>query len=168
MFGLLFNTYWTSLCTFVAFITRDHDEAHELVADLFANLWERRTQWVVAGSIESYLFVAARNQARRVHRDAVRHAELLQSRLEHGDIVTHGQRVKDAGRAADSAALRITLEQAITMLPSRYQTAVYLRWQRDLGYEEIAEILEMTPAAAKKLVNRATAVLREKVREDFQ
>jgi RNA polymerase sigma factor (sigma-70 family) len=114
------------------------------------------------------LFVAARNQARRIHRDTVRHTELLQSRLEHDDIVTHGQRVKDAGHAADSAALRITLEQAISLLPSRYQTAVYLRWQRDLGYEEIAEILEITPAAAKKLVNRATAVLREKVREDFQ
>ena len=163
MFERLFTAYWPPLCAFAAVMTRDDDDARELVADLFATLWERHADWSVTGSVESYLFVAVRNRVRTAQRDTTRRSALLQEQMDIADALLPGHHGSPTTTSADDTDLRLTVEQAIAKLPARYQTAIYLRWRRDLDYPEIARILETTPAAAKKLVNRATAVLREQL-----
>jgi RNA polymerase sigma factor (sigma-70 family) len=157
-FDELFRAYWGPLCTFVAFIMKDDDDARELVADLFAGLWERRAQWNVVGSLESYLFVAARNRTRSIRRDVKRRTDLISRQVS-------GSKTEMAAEA-HAADLRLTLEHDIDALPERYQTALYLRWRRDLEYEDIARVLETTPDAAKKVVQRAMALLRQRLKGD--
>jgi RNA polymerase sigma-70 factor (ECF subfamily) len=160
MFSLLFRTYWVALCTFATVMTGDADDASEIVADLFARLWERRATWVVTGSVESYLFVATRNRARSTERDARRRSDLLVENAPSGVMLHPDAITEDESAAADA---RVTIAQAVATLSARYRAAIYLRWERDMEYDEIAQILEISQAAAKKLVQRATAALRERV-----
>ncbi len=154
-FSQLFDEYWASLCRFAAIATRDDDDAREIVAKVFAVLWERREAWNVATTVQAYLYGAVRNEIWHRHRDTKRRAELLEQHLD------------DEGLAeVDIASItalewRLTLQQLVAGLPERYQMAIHLRYRRDLEYAEIGEILDITPETAKKLVNRAVSSLRK-------
>ncbi len=158
------------MCASVAFITRDQDDAREVVADLFGNLWERRASWTISSSIEAYLFVAARHRALSLQRNVKRRDNLVRTELVVNQVVGIPAMSTDASASTSLTQqrleLKLTLERVISQLPERYQSALYLRWERDLSYEEIARILESTPAAVKKLVNRATIILRDRIRDD--
>lgn len=57
-----------------------------------------------------------------------------------------------------------SLSQLVASLPDRMRMAVILRYQEDLGPEEIARVLETSTASAKSLVHRGLELLREKSR----
>lgn len=157
------------MCTSVAFITRDQDDAREIVADLFASLWERRASWTISSSIEAYLFVAARHRALSLQRNVKRRDNLVKAELVVSPVVgmpAISPTSISTSQTQQRLELKLTLERVISQLPERYQSALYLRWERDLSYEEIAQVLESTPAAVKKLVNRATIILRDRIRDD--
>lgn len=164
LFGRLFDAYWALLCQVAMFSLHDPDDAREAVADVFAAIWERRESLVVHTTIEAYLFGAVRRRARRAYRDDTHREALLAAQdPEVWDIVSaYGQQAAHGDRMADASASRLTVEQLLRTLPPRYQMAVYLRWQRDLEYDEIADVLEISREAAKKLVLRAVAMLRER------
>ena len=53
------------------------------------------------------------------------------------------------------------LEKAIKLLSSRQKEAIYLRFIRDLSYEEIGEVLGINYQSSKNLVSRTLIKLRE-------
>jgi RNA polymerase sigma-70 factor (ECF subfamily) len=55
------------------------------------------------------------------------------------------------------------LRQLVASLPQKARAAVVLRYQEDLGPEEIAKVLEMPVATVKSHLQRALAMLREKM-----
>jgi RNA polymerase sigma factor (sigma-70 family) len=63
--------------------------------------------------------------------------------------------------------LRITLDQAIALLPERDQELISLRFGADLKARQIAEILEIDTHAAEVALGRAVARLREQVGHDL-
>jgi len=166
LFGRLFDMYWEPLCQVATFSIHDADEAREVVADVFASLWERRTTLTVSSTVAAYLFGATRFRARRAYRDATHRGALLDAHLGEGweEVSLQGDRIADGDEVASDMDTRLTIEQGLETLPPRYRMAVYLRWQRDLEYDEIAEVLEISREAAKKLVLRAVGMLRERVR----
>ena len=50
-------------------------------------------------------------------------------------------------------------------LPARYRQVILLRFDDELSYEEIAQLLSTSPANVRKLVERARAQLRAKLKE---
>jgi RNA polymerase sigma-70 factor, ECF subfamily len=59
--------------------------------------------------------------------------------------------------------LKRRLRQLVASLPQKARAAVVLRYQEDLGPEEIAKVLEMPVATVKSHLQRALAMLREKM-----
>jgi RNA polymerase sigma factor (sigma-70 family) len=165
-FTQMFHDYWAPLCRFAAFTVRDPDDVREIVAKVFASLWERRAQWAVATTVEAYLFGAVRNEVRHRHRDATRRAALMATEGTSDEAATAtlwGEAATNGRAAGERADLELTIEWAVRQLPERYQLAIHLRWRRDLDYPEIAEALGVSAEAAKKLVLRALAMLRQRV-----
>jgi RNA polymerase sigma-70 factor (ECF subfamily) len=160
-FDYLVVEYWDVLCTFAAGYVKDEELAKELVADVFAGLWERHTHVKVQTSVEAYLFGAVRNRARTAHRDRVRRTGLLRDAAASGDVpaMAGPQRALDAELERDERMVR--LQAAVDGLPVRLREATVLRWEREMAYEEIAEALAISPAAARQLVSRALRLLRQ-------
>ena len=159
-FSALFTAYWTPLCRWAYYFTRDRVASEEIVADVLADVWQRRATWEPRHGIEAYLFGAVRPRVRETARNDIRRATLT------ARFVTPGQSpaMSEAFEAPDVevAAEEITrrLADALGQLPGRARAAVMYRWHEGLGYDEIARRLDTTPGAARVLVTRTLRTLR--------
>ncbi len=118
--------------------------AEELTAETFLRVWLawERIQWP---TVRAYLFAITRNLYFQQLRRGSRERPLDEA-------------MPAAGSLADQAEAREELEQALTAmreLPELDRTALLLRAQEGLPYEEIAAILELPVATAKVKVYRA-------------
>ncbi len=61
----------------------------------------------------------------------------------------------------DRTLIKQQVDDLLSKLTSRQKEAIYLRFMQELEYEEIAEIMDMTPHAARKLISRSMKRLRD-------
>lgn len=67
------------------------------------------------------------------------------------------------GKAPADAFLHNRLRQTVAQLPEKQRMVVLLRYQEELGLEEIAEVLNMPVNTVKSRLHRALEELREKL-----
>lgn len=60
----------------------------------------------------------------------------------------------------ERTAIERQIQQYLNLLTGRQREAVYLRFIEEMEYEEIAEVLDMTAPAVRKLICRAIARIR--------
>jgi RNA polymerase sigma-70 factor (ECF subfamily) len=61
-FRLLFLRYYRLLSRYVVQITKNEEEAQELVGDVFVMLWEKRSSLEIGRSVRHYLYAMCRNK----------------------------------------------------------------------------------------------------------
>ncbi|MPN12340.1 hypothetical protein SDC9_159656 [bioreactor metagenome] len=61
----------------------------------------------------------------------------------------------------DRAIIKQQVDALLLNLTTRQKEAIYLRFIQELGYEEIAEIMDITQHAARKLISRSLKRLRD-------
>lgn len=141
-------------------VTNRHD-AEDVLAAAFLELWRRRDDVrVVGGSVLPWLLVTASNVARNTARGTRRYRALL-ARL---------PRTTDAADAADlafaddvAAVVDPALGAALRSLDRRDLHLVTLVALEGLPLAEAAELLHLTPAAAKSRLHRTRARLRDQL-----
>ncbi|MFD8483648.1 SigE family RNA polymerase sigma factor [Kitasatospora sp. NPDC059673] len=79
---------------------------------------------------------------------------------------TFAESATPAMPAADPA-LRVTLLQALAELPQQDRAVLILRYWEDLGVEETATALRLTPSAVRSRAARALSRLRGRLGEQF-
>src|SRR6266581_5657244 len=71
-FEALYRTYWQRLYAFAFRYVHSKEDAEEVAQDVFFRIWRGRVDWVPAGAVRNYLYLAVRNAARdRLERAAV-------------------------------------------------------------------------------------------------
>jgi len=67
--------------------------------------------------------------------------------------------IADLGAGPEQAALAVEasdeMQQVLSALPPKYRAVLVLRYWQDLSYDEIAEMLQLTPALVKARLHRA-------------
>ncbi len=63
--------------------------------------------------------------------------------------------------AYEREEMRILVRNAVSSLPADQRMAIIMREYQHLSYEEIAEIMHMSPSAIKSLLSRARSNLRD-------
>jgi len=145
-------------------LSRDADQANDVVQDVFWSIWNRRASWEVRGSVRAYVLGAIRRRAlnRLRHDRVVRHA--ADRAVDTGEIGDFAFGMGTTPRAPDTGVVEDSLREAmrrlIAQLPERQQTALALRWDHELSNVEIAAILGVGEAAVSRLLARATTALR--------
>jgi RNA polymerase sigma-70 factor (ECF subfamily) len=153
-FERLFFMHIDGLVTFAAGFVGSRGAAEDIVADVFAILWERRAVWNPRHGVRAYLYAAARNRALNTTRDTESH-----ERLDALVAVT-----SDVSPTIDEtlvleeqiAAVRRVLEE----LPEPRRRIMELRWRDGLSAEEIAVVLNVTRNAVDIQLSRALQMLR--------
>jgi len=164
----LFGAYYVPLCEFANAIVQSMDVAEEVVADVVAAVWRGRETWAPSTSVAAYLYGAVRNRARnavRGERRAERWRELFS---ESGDVPALGSFTVPADEALDRAERAATVREALGGLSERARMIVTLRWDRQLGYDEIAHVMGSTSAAVQMQMSRALKLLREQLPDDLR
>src|SRR5216110_2491931 len=109
-FEALYRTYWQRLYAFAFRYVQTKEDAEEVTQEVFFRIWRGRAQWMPAGAVRNYLYLAVRNAARdRLERAAV--ARRWGGRV--GQLVTATEIQSDL-EAADLVA---AVERALAELP---------------------------------------------------
>ena len=160
----LFHAYFPPLVVFVRRYVGSVDEAEELVAALFARLWERRATWAPSHTIESYLFASVRNAALNAQRAARREAAMHSAAVENASPSVLGGEARPLPDESDEdaavIAMRAAATHALAQLPEASRVILEMRWTRQMSYEEIAEVLGSTAGAVQRQHSRVMARLR--------
>jgi RNA polymerase sigma-70 factor (ECF subfamily) len=164
----LYHALHQPLWRFAYRFVHAHDVADDLVQDAFVTLWERRAERVITRNVRNYLFGVVRHRAI----DLARHdtmARAVGAGVD-GTGIPLGTGVPpiSADQAFDEAAVQMALTAALVRLPEARRTALVLRWEHEMSYDDIAAVTGTTPAAARQLVSRARETIRGELAAYFE
>ena len=131
-------------------ITGDGESGRDAVQNAFAAAVRGRRSFRGTGSVDAWLWRIVVNEAKRVRREP-----LHQPLDEFHEAATNGH------RTGDELGVRALLAE----LPDRQRQVMYLRYYADLGYREIAEILEIEVGTVSATLSAAQTRLRKTVRK---
>jgi len=143
-------------------IVRDDALAHDLVQDVFFDLWMARDRLDPGQSLRAYLFRSTRNRAFNHLRDRRRHSASHAEIRAASDSTANARVGPEEELEADM--LGAWLDARIRELPDRQAEALRLSRYGGLSHEEIAEVMEISPRTVNNHIVRALAFLSERLR----
>jgi len=169
-FELLLHRYRTPLVHFLYRMVRDQASAEDLAQEVFLRVYRAREQYEPSAKFTTWMFRIATNLALNAKRDG-RHRQLEVSIGQPGEMpgetdTGHPASVEVADDqpgieseliARDRTAM---IRRAIEALPEKQRAAVLLHKYQEMGYDEIAKILQCSESALKSLLFRAYETLR--------
>jgi RNA polymerase sigma-70 factor (ECF subfamily) len=161
-FGALFEGHFAELYQFAYRYVRAEDTAQDLVHEAFLRIWRQRDQVDLRGpAARSYLYTIVRYQAL----DHLRHRRVEERwRQEYAaPFVTEQSAMLAVGPDEELATREIAaaVQHAVDGLPLRQRQVIHLRWQQQASYEQIAEILGISPKTVGIHIGRAIQRLRQ-------
>jgi RNA polymerase sigma factor (sigma-70 family) len=134
----------------------DSGRAADLVQEALLRLWRELGHGTVIASREAWTFRALSRLAMDEHRLHRRIAGLV-ARL----------RDRAAPRVMEiDSTERVAVWSQVDRLPARQRQVVYLRYQADLSFEEVAEVMGITSSAARNHASQALRTLRGRLGVD--
>ena len=154
----IYDRYQGLLFVYACKITREENEAADIVQEVFIYLWDKRAQIRFRTSLASYLYSAVRYKFfnlldhKKVRAD---YASSLQEFMNKGHAETdHALREKDLARL---------IEKEIALLPPKMREIFELSRKAHLSHKEIAGKLGLSEKTVKNQVNNALKELRVKL-----
>ena len=132
-------------------LTGDRWAADDLVQDTLERACERWRLWAAGSDLRAWLFTLMHNLfidgARRALRQSTQQVDLEAA-----------QAVPAAARPADDA---LDLQRCLMRLPEEQREVLLLVTLQDLGYAEVAQLLDLPVGTVMSRLSRARARLRE-------
>lgn len=154
---VLLSRYIEPLTRFAHSVVGSLDVAEEIVQRVVVRLWENRANLDTERSIKAYLYRAVKNEGLKEYRsNRVRSTYIKTVQLES----FLDEQSKGFRSAENDSLTRLTIAEAIENLSERRMIAVRLRYESDMSYQEMGEIMGISPAAAMQLTLRALDDLR--------
>ena len=164
----LMNRYQNRVVSLMMHLVGKHDMAEDLAQEVFLRVYRARGRYVPGAKFSTWLYTIAHNVASNALRGLSRRKEVNLANRDSGEF--SGNPMDAAALAAsglmptrqlDKAEVQEVVKLAIAALSERQRMAVLLNKFEHLSYEEIAEVMQMSPSAVKSLLSRARANLRD-------
>jgi RNA polymerase sigma-70 factor (ECF subfamily) len=159
-FESLFRSSYVSLVRYAKTLIKDHDDAEEIVQDLFFRLWQDKEKLNIESSLNGYLFRSVHNRCLHFieHNKVVdRHAEEMLSRQtetqESPEDILHYKE------------LQSRIARILERLPERCGQIFYMSRFEGLKYNEIAEKLSVSVKTVESNMGRALKEFRKELTE---
>jgi RNA polymerase sigma-70 factor (ECF subfamily) len=167
-FEELMLRYQNRVVSLLAHLTGHRDMAEDLAQDVFLRIYRARKRYVPGSKFSTWLFTIAHNVASNAQRTLARRKEVhlaARSGADTGAFSLDSAAVAASGlmptRQLDKLELHDVVNVAVAALNERQREAVLLNKFEHMSYEEIAEVMQLTPSAVKSLLTRARANLRD-------
>ncbi|MDP9076452.1 MAG: RNA polymerase sigma factor [Bacteroidota bacterium] len=149
----LYNDYFKMLNNYGYKFTRDVNIIEDAVHDLFIKLWTNRASLGSPVSVKNYLYKSLRNIIFRKLQSQSRFVDLEEEpNYNFSFEISFDHRIM---ADEEERELQSKLRSVIKDLPARQQEIIFLRFYEGLGYEEIADIMEINTSSAYKLIYKA-------------
>lgn len=154
-FAEIYNRYKRLLFVHAHHKLRNHEEAEDVIHEIFASMWGRRLELSFTGHLAGYLYTAVRNRIldyySKQHKESV-YIQSLQKFMDEGEAVTdHMLRENEMSKLID---------QEIAQLPKKMREVFELSRKSELSHKEIAAKLSISEQTVRKHIQHALKILR--------
>ena len=150
-FTEVYNRYWDKLLFVAAIKLRDLAMAEEIVQDVFLDLWKRRKQISITGSLEAYLSVAVKYRIINAHAKMKREQDFLAGRA---DTTLHIE------PWLDEKELQKNYQMLVSQLPEKCRITYRLSREEGLSLKEIAGKMAVSQKTVEANLTRSLKLLR--------
>lgn len=155
----IYKYYINSLFDYGVKICPDDALVKDSIQEVFIKLIDKRTQLVIGENIHVYIYKSLRNEILEALRSDRRKKNIS------GQIIpedTHVSSIEQSiVRSEEELQTQRLIDQAIGQLTDYQREAIFLRYNQQFGYDEIAEMLGIDVASARTLVYRALKKVKE-------
>ena len=158
-YAQIYQLYFTNLYEYGLRLASEKDLVMDSIHDLFVKIWTKRNDLGVVENLKAYLLVSLR----RILNNKLQSGKKTRSVNPEDDLFfelrfsTESQYFKKL----EETDRRQRLLQAMDQLSSRQKEMIYLRYFEELGYDEIASVMDITIKGAYKLSARSLESLRD-------
>lgn len=152
--------------------------AEDLTQEVFLKVYKARESYRPTAKFSTWLFRIAHNIALNAIRTRKRHPELLFGGATEGGADLSGAYSFEESilaksglmptRQIDKKELQEVVRQAVESLGERQRAALLLHRFEGMSYQQIAEVMDLTPQAIKSLLCRARLSLRDTLAPYFE
>jgi len=157
-FESLFHSYYHRLCQYVFRFIHNVPDAENLVEDIFFNIWKNRHNWQPKGTLKSYLYKAARNQAINYRK----HQEIVDNFIKNDYNVLYSSITSPLENSSEKN-IEALVRTAVEELPEKCGQIFKLNRFDGLSYAEIAQINEISVKTVENQIGRALKYLRSRL-----
>jgi RNA polymerase sigma-70 factor (ECF subfamily) len=149
----------------VARMLGSNADVEDIAQQVFIRVWKSAGRYVARAKFTTWLLKITRNLVFNEMRRAKRHPHLpVQIDPESEEIPLKDEQTATPDATLLQRELQQAIENAITLLPDTQRMALVLRRYEELSYEEIADVLDLSVPAVKRLLFRARTELRERLK----
>jgi len=161
-FEALIERYTPALFRVVRRMIADTSEAEAIVQETFFRLWKHLQRYQAERALFPYLVTIAANLVR----DQWRRDQYLDAEGDDtlDDLVA--EEVADPLERLEEREALLALARAVEQLPAHYRTAIALRYDAGLSYEEMAAAMKIPVNTVRTYLHRAKATLRQMLLEE--
>lgn len=152
-FESLFAEYSDVIYRFCLYKTSDKNIAHDLTQDTFLRLWKSMNTGAEIEKPKQYIYQIARNLVIDYYKKAK--AVSLDS------LEEDGFEARETSAGSEMLSELLLLRDSIDKLEQDYREVLYMRFVEDMGVEEIADTLGVSPNLVSVRINRGKKKLRE-------
>lgn len=157
-YSVMYHTYAKELYSYGKGLGFNPDVVKDAIQDLFFKILCKRKLLSEVINIKYYLFRALKNKLLNLERSSEFNHEDLKNETGFPICVTALDKLIDD---EERASLEKRIQDLLNCLTSRQREAVYLRFINEMSYEEIADLLNMTPPSVRNLISRAIERMRK-------
>jgi len=158
-FKAIYETYFNSLFLYGLRFSNDHDIIKDTIQNLFFKLWENRDSLTHVHQPRSYLHRALRNLLLNIQRNTLPYRQEALDDEHYSfqlELPVESQIIQQERRLQT----HYRLKKAFKVLTSKQREMLYLKYVKQLSFEEIAHIMAITIKGSYKLHQRSLHALR--------
>ncbi len=160
VFDFIFNSYYSSLCTFSLQYVNDRNAAEDLVQDFFVSVWIAAPNLQINTSLKSYLYAAVKNRCldfQKHHKVTEKFRSFLLFAAETDD--------HSSEQYLTEGELRQAIEQSLSKLSPRCREIFELSRLNGLSNQEIAGKLNLSKRTVELQITNSLRTLRKELAE---
>ena len=160
----VFRLYYPRLEKYATHILKNHDEAEDLVQEVFLQIWRDRKTMKSETCFESFLFTLVRNRCLNVLKKKVVEDKFAanQARAASEELYHISFGVGDKFESMEEQ-LHAELEKIIAEMPERCQVAFRLKWMEGKKIREIAGLMKISTTMVDKHLAKGLEIARRKL-----
>ncbi|TCC87887.1 RNA polymerase sigma factor [Pedobacter hiemivivus] len=160
---LLYEQFVDLLYAFGLRFTDDTDMVKDGIQDLFVDLYKYRKKLATEVNVKSYLFTSLK---RKICLVLKKNAATVKHSFELPFLLSPSIEEQITNDEYEAELLQ-KLNTELALLPARQKEALYLRYNSELEYEQISEIMDVSLATCRTLVYRGVKQLKEQMLANY-
>jgi RNA polymerase sigma factor (sigma-70 family) len=156
-FTSIYNSHVNMLLSYGTGLGFEREILKDAIQDVFMKMYLNRNQLAEIENLKFYLLRSLKNRLLDIRKSL---AEVNDISDYESDFSVKTTILDEMIEEEDRIVIQQKVDRLLSALTGRQREAIYLRFIHEMEYEEIAQLLDMTPQACRKLVFRGIKRIR--------